>query len=229
MDCVYCNSAELLTDLHSGDTICTSCGSCQNDVTLDQFGNQPPDPKITLSTYGVSSTINNDVLRKRLLLVFEIYNVPSALQDYGLIIMTHIEQHVISMKGNNKDHTCIALLYLIYDNFGIFWDIDAVCKDFKIKTKKITKIANNLNVKTTCDESLKLQKHIFKEAFCMDISVKNLDLSVIRSLNNLSKSTKMKTAIALYIAAPPKLTDILLHTGIQKTQLLKAKGEMLSE
>jgi len=227
MLCSHCQSFKLIVDVHNGDTICTDCGTCQHDITLDNYGNPPPDPKTTLSIYDVSETGNIEVFKKRLHLFFELYDVPSSLQDYGLLILSYIEQHKISLRGNNKDHVCLALLYLIYQNFGISWDIEAVCCDFKIKTKKIITIANKFQANTTCDETLKLQNNIFRMAHDMDISIKNLDIDVIRTISTLSKSTKMKTAIALYIAAPPKLADIVKNINVQKGQLLKAKDEII--
>lgn len=226
--CSHCRSLELIIDIRNGDTICTDCGTCQYDIILDQYGNHPPDPKTTLSIYEVSESGNIEAFGKRLHLFFELYDVPSSLQDYGLLILSHVEQHKISLKGNHKDFTCLAILYLTYENFGISWDLEAVCRDFKIKTKKIINIATKFQANTSCDHTLKLQNNIFKMAHDMDISIKNLDIEVIRTISSFSKSTKMKTAIALYIAAPPKLEDIVKNIQVQKRQLLKATYEITS-
>lgn len=231
MSCAHCQGSSFFTDIHNGDTICTGCGTCQNDVILDQFGNPPPDPRTTLS---IDVDVNTDRDRdrdrdfhKRLKLFFDIYDIPEAIQEYGHVLLRYAEQHKITLKGNKKDHTCLAILYLIYENFGILWDIEAVCKDFKIKPKKIIGIANHFNMSSAdADENLKTQVNIFKTAMLLEISIKNINMDDIYKICNLSKSTKMKTALALYTAAPSRLYDIIKHTCVQKSQVLKAKVEL---
>lgn len=229
--CAHCQETTFVIDIHNGDTICTGCGTCQNDVILDQFGNPPPDPRTTLSIDLNTDRDSTAAYHKRLTLFYDIYDIPEAMQEYGHVLLRYAEQHKISLSGNKKDYTCLAILYLIYDNFGILWDIEAVCKDFKIKSKKIMGIANNFNMSANstnanANESLKTQVNIFKTAMQMDISTKNIIMNDIYAICDLSKSTKMKTALALYIAAPSRINDIINNTCVQKSQLLKAKAEL---
>ena len=226
MACSHCGSIQLIIDTHNGDTICTDCGTCQYDVILDQNGYSPPDPKNTLCIFDVSESENIIVLRKHLHIFFELYNVPYSLQDYGLLILSHIDQYKIPLKANHRDHICLAILHLIYHNFNISWDIEAVCRDFKIKTKKIIKIANRINADTSSNDTIKLQSNIHKMAHHLNISMKNVDIEITRNISALSKSTKMKTAISLYIAEPAKLNDIVKKINVQKAQLLKATDEV---
>lgn len=228
--CAHCQETSFFIDIHNGDTICTGCGTCQNDVILDQFGNPPPDPRTTLSidlnTDRDRDRDKND-FHKRLTLFYDIYDIPEAMQEYGHVLLRYAEQHKITLNGNKKDYTCLAILYLIYDNFGILWDIEAVCKDFKIKPKKIMGIANNFNMSAAnADDNLKTQVNIFKTAMQLEISIKNINMKDIYAICDLSKSTKMKTALALYIAAPSRIHDIIKNTCVQKSQLLKAKVEL---
>lgn len=234
--CAHCQKTSFVIDIHNGDTICTGCGTCQNDIILDQFGNPPPDHRTTLSidlnTHNKDRDTNTDnvaAYHKRLELFYDIYDIPEAMQEYGHVLLRYAEQHKISLSGNKKDYTCLAILYLIHDNFGILWDIEAVCKDFKIKSKKIMGIANNFNMSansTNANENLKTQVNIFKTAMQMEISTKNIIMNDIYAVCDLSKSTKMKTALALYIAAPSRINDIINNMCVQKSQLLKAKAEL---
>jgi len=234
--CTHCRGTSFVIDIHNGDTICIECGICHNDIALDQFGNPPPDHRTTLSmdtgddANNIDHNSKTDMCRSfhmRLKLFFDIYSIPEALQEYGHFLIRYAEQYKITLKGNSKDHTCLAIIYLIYENFGILWDIEAVCKDFEIKPKKIIRIANNFNMSSaTADGSTKTQLNIFKTAMQMDISIKNIKMDDIDKICNLSRSTKMKTALALYVAVPSRLDDIIKNTCVNKSQLLKAKVEL---
>ena len=233
--CSYCRSIDsLYIDYKSGDTVCLKCGTCNKDVLLDATGRLPPDLQTTRSTNDISESSRFRDLNKQLQEFYTSYDIPDALQNFGLVITGHMEHRNMNMQGSNTTMYCLAIIYLIYKSSDVFWDIESVCKQQRVKPKQVIKLSETLDSSSLANsnsfftDTIKLQKNIVRVANDLGIEIKKLDVSVIDRINkHMSCSTKMKTAVALLICSPTLLDAIATYTEVKKQQLLKAKKEYI--
>ena len=222
-----CNQTETVIDIHTGDTICTNCGCCKNDIIVDNNGNLPPDPKNTVTNYDVVLKDNFSSLTKLLGKLMYKYSVNHALQEHGYAIISHMEKEGFELRGNKHENVCIAIIYNIHKHFDIFWNIEDICKHNGIRQAKVKKLANAIHTDKNNSSSSQLHKHIMNVASTLNISV-NLKSQYIGHIQNMSRSTKMKTAVFLYTQDDTKLNKICSALSIQKNQILGCYSELKS-
>lgn len=223
-----CNQVENVIDLHTGDTICTNCGYCRNDIIIDNNGNLPPDSKTTITNYDVMLKDNFSTLTKLLAKLMHKYNVNHALHEHGYAIISHMEKEGFELRGNKHENICIAIIYNIHMHFNIFWNFEDICKHNGIRQAKIKRLANTIYTYDKHDfSSSQLHKHIMKVANKLDISL-NLKSHYIEHIQNMSRSTKMKTAVFLYTQDDTKLNQISTTLSVQKNQIINCHSELKS-
>jgi hypothetical protein len=194
---------------------------------LDTFGKSPPDPRRTKSIYEVTEESIYKKVGKRLSDLSDALDIPSSLQLLCAQVVTELEANAITSRGVTKDGLCLAIIHHVHDNLGIFFDLGLICKDTKLKPVKIIALSKSFNkISSNEDKMTKLQKLVYSTADKLNICINNIDRNIIDIVNEMSRSTKMKTALILYRAAPPKVQEIIKHIGVQMDQLLKADKQI---
>lgn len=223
-----CTLKEVFIDVHNGDSICIQCGTCTNDIFLDNNGNQPPETRLTVTNYDVALKTNFQILTSLLKKLLHKYNVNDAFHEHGYAIISHMEKESIELRGNKHRDVCMAIIYSIYSHFNIFWDLESVCKSIGVKQAKIKKLAGIIVASSGEKNTVSaFHKHIIHIAQKLDITV-DLKSNYIDIIQNMSKSTRMKTAIFLFTQDNSKIQVIINELSVQKNQLLSSYSELKS-
>lgn len=231
-----CGQPDYMQDFQSGDTVCTNCGYCNQDIMLDMFGNAPA--TIQQQNFDPDSDTSHQRSKRMREIVEHVLlamNMSDAFGDTAFRMVTELYNTGKSLRGTDLVHLGVAIVHRVAMENEIHFDSDLVQMMYGAKIMgRIQKLQQHYLPKQTqstqsdlsINRKLTFQKFVLKKGTELGLMNPVIPAKLSDQLSSLPKSTKIKTAVALYIMEPTKLKDICKAFKQTKSGLKRSVNEI---
>lgn len=203
---------------------------------LDMFGNAPA----TIQQQNLdpdSDTAHQRSKRMREIVeqVLLALNMSDAFRDTATRMVTELYTSGKSLRGTDLVHLGVAIVHRVATDNEVHFDSDLVQMMYGAKIMgRIQKLQQHYLPKQTqgthsdlsIHRKLTFQKFVLKKGTELGFKNPVIPTKLSDQLSSLPKSTKMKTAVALYIMEPTKLKDICKAFKQTKSSLKRSVHEV---